>query len=85
MPRYLPLGTVVLLKDSETKIFIIGYFPKDESGKVWDYLGCKHPIGVTESEARILFDEEQIEKTIHLGYSDKEGMDYRHTLSKENN
>ena len=84
MGEYLPLGTVVILKGFEPKVFIIGYAQQQEGqDKIWDYLGCEHPTGVISPEKNLLFNQDQIEKVIHLGYSDKEGMDYRNALAKE--
>jgi len=72
--KFLPLGSVVLLKDAKRYVVIIGYAVIEEgSTKVWDYMGCAYPIGVITSTGSLLFNRNQIEKIIHTGFSDEEG------------
>lgn len=74
MNDYLPVGSVVLLKDATKKIVIIGYSVVEEgSTEVWDYLGCVYPIGVIGMDKNLLFNKEQIDKVVFTGYSDEEG------------
>ena len=71
---FLPLGSIVLLKDAKRYIVIIGYAVIEEgSSKVWDYMGCAYPIGVVNSTNNLLFNKEQIDKVIFTGFSDEEG------------
>lgn len=72
--KFLPLGSIVLLKDAKRYIVVIGYAVIEEgSSKVWDYMGCAYPIGVVNSTNNLLFDREQIDKVIHTGFCDDEG------------
>lgn len=63
MKRFLPIGSVVLLKESKKRIMIVGVKQKQiDSEKVWDYSACLYPEGIINPERLYLFDSEQIEK-----------------------
>ena len=84
--KFLPLGSVVLLKDAKRYIVIIGYAVIEEGGsKVWDYMGCAYPIGVINSENNLLFNRKQIDKVIHTGFSDDEGDKFINVLEESLN
>ena len=74
--KFLPIGTVVLLKGATKKVMITSYliFAKgqDEEKKMYDYGGCPYPEGIIESNYAIGFDHEKIEEVVHLGYSDED-------------
>ena len=74
--KFLPIGTVVLLKGATKKVMITSYliFAKgqDEEKKIYDYGGCPYPEGIIESNYAIGFDHEKIEEVVHLGYSDED-------------
>ena len=75
MNKYLPIGTVLLLKGGKKKVMIIGYFPEgvQEGKKVsCDYLGCLFPEGVLDFEKGLAFNNEQIDKVYFLGFADDE-------------
>ncbi len=80
---FLPLGSVVLLKNAKKSLVVIGYSIVTEDGKVWDYLGCAYPIGVVSTESNLLFNAKQIDKVIFEGYSDEEGDKFRKKISLE--
>jgi len=81
--KFLPLGSVVLLKDAKRYVVIIGYAVIEEgSTKVWDYMGCAYPIGVITSTGNLLFNRNQIEKVIHTGFSDEEGDKFIKTVGE---
>lgn len=74
---YLPVGSVVLLKNAKRKVVIIGYsIVEEKKTKIWDYLGCPYPIGVISSDENLLFNKEDIEDIYFIGYHDKEGNDF---------
>lgn len=69
----LPIGTVVLLKDTEKRLMIYGRYQKStENDKVWDYIGCLYPEGNILHNKAFLFDHEQIERIDHMGLKDQE-------------
>ena len=46
MDKYLPIGSVVLLKNGRKKIMIYGRKQMHvETGEEWDYLACLYPEG----------------------------------------
>ncbi len=72
--KYLPIGTVVLLKDAQKRVMIIGFAAKSiETGdKIFDYIGCLYPEGLISADRNLVFDHEQIDKIFYMGYSDDE-------------
>lgn len=82
--EFLPIGTVVLLKEATRKVVIIGFAVVESgSSNVWDYLACAYPIGVISSESNLLFNREQIDKVVSLGYSDEEEKSFRSKLKND--
>ena len=65
----LPIGSVVLLKESTKRVMIIGVLQKQmvESGeKIWDYSGVYYPEGYMGPDRTFLFNDEQIERCFML-------------------
>ena len=81
--KFLPLGTVVLLKNAKKRLMIIGFCPTPadfSEDKTYDYAGCLYPEGVISSDKNALFNHDQIEKVFHLGMSDEEEKTFKETL-----
>lgn len=76
--KYLPLGSIVLLKGGTKKIMINGYCIKTEEkeDKIFDYRGCPFPEGVLESEGVALFDHDQIAEICFTGYKNEESLNF---------
>ena len=73
MDKYLPIGSVVLLKNGRKKIMIYGRkLMHVETGEEWDYLACLYPEGNINEEFMYLFNHDQIDKVYYLGYEDEE-------------
>lgn len=72
--EYLPIGSVVLLKDAQKKIMITGYTPIDmeTKNKIYEYLGCVFPEGIIKSDENILFDTKDIDKIFFKGFVNEE-------------
>lgn len=71
--KLLPIGTVVLLKDTSKRVMIYGRGQKGiDSNKIWDYVGCLYPEGNIGPDHTFLFDHEQIERIDHKGLKDQE-------------
>lgn len=78
--RFLPIGTVLLLKGGKKEVMITSYciFPtniqiKDGKSvqpdkKLYEYGGCIYPEGILDSNMACAFNHDQIEKIIYLGY-----------------
>lgn len=69
--KFLPIGTVVLLKGGTKNIMITSYliFAKGDSKekKLFDYGGCPFPEGIIESNYAVGFNHDKIEKIVHMG------------------
>ena len=75
MKKYLPIGSVVLLKDSQKRVMIVGLRQKQvDTDKIWDYSACFYPEGIIDPKRLFLFDQEQIERLYFIGYQDGEGL-----------
>ena len=89
--KFLPIGTVVLLKSGTKRVMINGFCTMDASApeKVYDYSGVLFPEGSLSSDQTLLFDHEQIERVDHYGLVDEEETTFKQklkeVLAKENN
>ena len=75
----LPIGSVVLLKNSTKKIMIIGVC-QGEAGDpnvVWDYAACVYPEGYLGPDKTFLFNNDQIDKIFAVGYQDEEQFAFK--------
>ena len=69
--KYLPLGTVVTIKNNNFFYMIVGYTQKI-SDNTYDYIVVKYPIGFVDFNTLAFFNHENIEEIIYLGsYNDK--------------
>ena len=78
--KFLPIGTVVLLKGGKRELMITSYcvMPSgdvyDKNGKVdvkgqmFDYGACFYPEGMVTSDQLFAFNHEQIDRICYLGY-----------------
>ncbi len=75
----LPIGSVVLLKDSTKRLMVIGVCQKGgaDPNKVWDYAGVVFPEGYISSDKVFLFDTEQIETIYQIGLLDGESLSFK--------
>lgn len=82
--KYLPIGTVVMLKGGTKRVMIAGFcaISEDDKEKMWDYSGCMYPEGFLASDETCLFDHEQIEKVFYLGLIDEEEEIYKSNLKE---
>lgn len=85
--RFLPIGTVVLLKGGKKRLMITGFCSYDEAvkNKAYDYTGCLYPEGIISSKQMALFDHSQIEKIYYLGLRDEEEKEFKRNLVIELN
>lgn len=80
--KYLPIGTVVLLKDATKRVMITGYFPMDEENQVYDYNACLYPEGVLVATKSLAFNHNQIKEIIYMGFEDEETKKFNEELKK---
>lgn len=77
--KYLPIGSICVLKNANRKVMITGFCIKGtETGdKVFDYVGCFYPEGILSLNKNILFDHEQIEKVVCVGFINEEEKSFK--------
>lgn len=82
--KYLPIGTVVMLKGGQKRVMITGFRAlateapdKETINKIWDYSGCVYPEGLMSSDEILVFNHDQIEEIYHLGYKDEEEKEFK--------
>lgn len=82
--KFLPLGSVVLLKNATKRLMITGFYVKadEKDEKTYDYVGCLYPEGVISSKENCVFNHEQIDKIFFIGYSDNEEKRFKEKLNK---
>jgi len=82
--KFLPIGTVVLLKGGRKRAMITGFcsVAQENQEKVYDYSGCVYPEGYLSSNQVCLFDHDQIEKIFFVGYEDEEEKAFKDKLTK---
>ena len=86
MEKYLPIGTVVLLKNGSNRVMIYGRKQIHvETGQEWDYLACLYPEGNINEEFMYLFNHDQIDKVFYLGYKDEEELKFSNENLNKNN
>ena len=75
--QYLPVGSVVGLKNDSRRLLIIGRQLYSESNHVVrDFAALEYPNGFVSSEEKfILFDRKDIEVVYHYGYVDEKEME----------
>ena len=80
--NYLPIGTVVLLKNAKKRIMITGFYVKPDKNKdvVYDYTGCLYPEGVISSDKNLVFNHEDIDKVYYVGFADIEEQEFKTKL-----
>ena len=78
--KFLPIGTVVLLKGGKRELMITSYcvmpsgdvYDKsgkiDAKGKMYDYGACFYPEGMVTSDQLFAFNHDQIERICFKGY-----------------
>ena len=83
--KYLPIGTVVMLKNATKRLMIIGFCmqaQKDDETIRFDYAGCLYPEGVIDTNGLPLFNHDQIDKIYNEAFSDEETVAFKKALSE---
>ena len=82
--KFLPIGTVCILKDATKKVMIAGFCATGvETGdKVFDYIGCLYPEGILSSDRTLLFNHEQIEKIYYMGFVNEEEKTFKEKVKE---
>ena len=82
--KYLPIGTVVLLKGGRKRAMITGFcsVAQENQEKIYHYSGCVYPEGYLSSNQVCLFDHDQIDKIFFVGYEDEEEKMFKEKLNQ---
>lgn len=76
MKNYLPMGSIIRLKESNKKLMIIGRQQKrTDNNKIFDYLAIFYPIGTVDNNV-VLFNEDDIDELVFRGYCDIEEQEF---------
>lgn len=83
--KYLPIGSVVLLKGGTKKAMITGYCmkTKENPNKIYDYNGCPFPEGTLKSDLSLVFDHSQIEQVFFTGFKNEESDSFFEKIKKQ--
>ena len=81
-PKFLPIGTVVMLDGGTKRAMIIGYCPVAEGNQMYDYSGCLYPEGVLSSDQTLLFNHEQVSQVFFKGFVDQEQTEFMTKLNQ---
>ena len=83
MKDLLPIGSVVLLKEAEKSLMIVGILQKDETDRVFDYIAVLFPEGYLDAETFFLFNHEDIADVRFVGCINAESQTYTQLLKKQ--
>lgn len=84
MKEYLPLGTIVALKNTKKRIMIVGRLQTRETDdKVYDYAAVLYPEGLIDSEHFYLFNQGDIQTLYYIGMQDEEEFNFRYRLQEQ--
>ena len=80
--KFLPIGSVVLLKGAKKKLMIMGYAQIDleKNDKIYDYCGCLFPEGMISSDKIFVFNHNDIEQVEFKGYMNEEQKSFNERL-----
>ncbi|MCR5795344.1 MAG: DUF4176 domain-containing protein [Solobacterium sp.] len=79
--KTLPIGSVVLLKGASKRLMILGYMRmRAGSDQIYDYCGCTFPEGFTGPEDTAVFNHEDIERLIYVGFQNMEYIQFEERL-----
>lgn len=83
--KYLPIGTVVVLKNATKRIMITGFASMSpETGDlIFDYSGCAYPEGFLNYNEVCVFNHEQIDKVFFKGFIDEEEKEFKKILVEQ--
>ena len=82
--KYLPVGTVVMLRGGKKRVMISGFcvYSDKDNTKMFDYCGCLYPEGFLSADKSLIFNHDQIVKVYHLGLIDEEEITFKGKLKE---
>jgi len=84
MNKYLPIGSIVILRESMKTIMIYGRQQfHAETSTVYDYVACLYPEGNIDEAHTYLFDHNQIHEVVFTGYINNDEKNFLFFLEEE--
>lgn len=81
--NFLPIGSVVTLKEATKKLMIIGISIKRQGDEnTYDYIGTPYPEGYIDSETMFLFMHNDIDVVDFVGFINSEAQVFRKQFEK---
>lgn len=82
--KLLPIGSILLLKDSLKKVMVMGFCQTnpEDMDTIYDYCGCLYPEGYMDPQKIFLFNHDMIERVYSVGYIDDEQYEFQDKLEK---
>ncbi len=84
MKMYLPVGSLVSLKEGSKRLSIVGRcLIQPGSEQIYDYGAILYPEGMVDSSKIWLFNESDIERVWFIGFQDEEEFQFREFLHQK--
>lgn len=84
MNDFMPIGSVITLKNGNKRIMICGRLQeREEDHKIFDYCACLYPEGLLSPDEVFLFNNEDIDQVFFVGFQDGEEFAFREFLQQE--
>lgn len=82
---YLPIGSIVKLKNDNKLYMILGYYSLEYHNgiNIYDYVACSYPEGLLIKNNMISFNHEDISTTIFIGYETDAFVKLKNSLENE--
>lgn len=81
--KYLPIGSIVLLKDDIVMRMIIGYLNKDNE-EIKEYVCIPFPYGLMSEKTLYYFNHSDIENILFIGYKNNKYEEFNLILNSDN-
>ena len=86
MKEYLPLGSVITLKNGSKRLMVVGRLQNQiGSNDIYDYAAVLWPEGLVDSKHFYLFNQEDLDKLYYIGLQDMEEFQFRSVLESKLN
>lgn len=84
MGQLLSIGSIVVVdKENDNKLMILGYFPYDiEDKHLYTYSGTFYPTGIVNENSIVMFNEDSIEEVVFNGFKNEDGEELLNDLSE---
>ena len=81
---YLPIGTVVMLKGGTKEVMITSYcvVSTENGNDIYEYGGCTYPEGLLDASVVLVFNHDQIDKVVFMGYETEDQKKYSSILDQ---